>query len=81
MLRWRTLPSIEPVEDQLKVSEDGAMQWFSLVPEFKTANSYTSHLKTACALAKESIAWDTPTVPALVKAKLKQDRSDVKRTK
>ncbi len=48
----------------------------ALIPEFKTANSYKSHLKMACALARESVAWDTPLVKAQVKSKLKKDPSD-----
>ena len=59
------------------MTEDFAMQRLSLILEFKTAASYKSHLKMACALAKESVAWDTPDVKAQLKAKLKNDTVDV----
>ena len=45
-------PGVTHVEDQLKVTEDLVQQWLTLIPEFKTAASYVSHLKMACALAK-----------------------------
>ena len=66
-------PGVIPVEDQLKVTEDLVRQWLTLIPEFKTAASYVSHLKMACALAKESVSWHTPLVKAQVKSKLKKD--------
>ena len=44
------------MQDELKVTEDEALQWLALFPEFKTAASYKSHLKLACAVAKESLA-------------------------
>ena len=70
-------PRVIPVEDQLKVTEDLARQWLTLIPEFKTAASYVSHLKMACALAKESVSWHTPLVKAQVKSKLKKDGLEI----
>ena len=74
-------PGVIPVEDQLKVTEDLAMQWLTLIPEFKTAASYVSHLKMACALAKESVAWHTPLVKAQVKSKMKKDVQEVQKVR
>ena len=75
------VPGSKPVQEELKVTEDEASQWLALIPEFKTAASYKSHLKLACAVAKESVAWDTPLVQAGLKTKMKKSPDDVKQVR
>lgn len=66
-----------PPSQQLKVAEGRALQWIALLEKQKTAASYRSHMKFACALAKESVLWDTGLASAAIKAKGKQDGSYV----
>lgn len=59
-------PGSKPPSQQLKVSEDEVLEWMTLIPEFKTANSYKSHLKL---------------VRVQVKAKMKKEPGDRKSVK
>ena len=52
-----------------------------MLPGLKIAASYESHLKLACAVAKESVAWDTPLVKAELNAKMKKSPDDVKQAR
>ena len=54
-----------PPEEHLKVTTQHAARWLALQRNPKTAASYRSHLKFACILQGESVAWDTPMVFAL----------------
>ena len=75
------IPGRKPPGDQLKVSEDEALGWLSLIVKHSTAYSYRTHLKLACALGRESTAWDTVLVKASLRAKLTGNPVDIKTNK
>ncbi len=70
-------PGSKPPEDNLNVTEAEAMGWLTLIVKYKTAASYKSHLKFACALSHKSTAWDTRLVAAVIKAKQTGNPIDV----
>ena len=75
------IPGCKPPEDQLKVTEDEALWWLALIVKQSTAYSYRTHLKLACALGRESTAWDTVLVKASLRAKLAGNPVDIKTNK
>ena len=52
--------------------------WVSMMRSQATAASYRSHLKMACSLAGEQVAWDTHLVSAAIRSRGKQEDSGLK---
>ncbi len=71
------MPGCKPPDAQLDVTEDEALMRLACIIKRKVAQSSRSHLKLACALARESVAWDTPLVSASLRPKLSGSPVDV----